>query len=306
MLGSALASIETPATTITRARHITARIQPRLAYSVVVPAARAGTGGPSAGDSVLMGRSWGSDRGGCGRGYARPIRTAPPDSKRRGPPVASAFPSPPLVGRVGRKDRAMSVHTVEVDTAEQAPARQAARRRAPQPGAPGGSGAAGCSRAGVRTRRWRRSPATRASASAPSTGTSRHARTSWRPSSATASSSSRRRPTSCSPPTRRGRPSPPGYGLSSRRRRPAGGSRRRRCSPCSTPAPASRPPARRCVVPAPSSSHAAQAAGDVRSGIDIDDLVRMVQAIGLAAEESADPDTANRLFDFMLDGVRVR
>jgi AcrR family transcriptional regulator len=50
----------------------------------------------------------------------------------------------------------------------------------------------------------------------------------------------------------------------------------------------------------------AQAAGDVRAGIDIDDLVRMVQAIGLAAEESADPDTANRLFDFMLDGVRVR
>jgi AcrR family transcriptional regulator len=50
----------------------------------------------------------------------------------------------------------------------------------------------------------------------------------------------------------------------------------------------------------------AQAAGDVRGGIDIDDLVRMVQAIGLAAEESADPDTANRLFDFMLDGVRMR
>ena len=36
----------------------------------------------------------------------------------------------------------------------------------------------------------------------------------------------------------------------------------------------------------------AQAAGDVRGGVDIDDLVRMVQAIGLAAEESADPDTA--------------
>jgi AcrR family transcriptional regulator len=50
----------------------------------------------------------------------------------------------------------------------------------------------------------------------------------------------------------------------------------------------------------------AQAAGDVRSGIDIDDLVRMVQAIGLAAEESADRDTANRLFDFLLDGVRSR
>jgi AcrR family transcriptional regulator len=50
----------------------------------------------------------------------------------------------------------------------------------------------------------------------------------------------------------------------------------------------------------------AQAAGDVRGAVDIDDLVRMVQAIGLAAEESADPDTANRLFDFMLDGVRAR
>ena len=68
MLGRALASIETPATTITRARHITARIQPRLAYSVVVPPTTAGTGGPSAGDSVLMERSWRSDRGGVRSG----------------------------------------------------------------------------------------------------------------------------------------------------------------------------------------------------------------------------------------------
>ena len=50
----------------------------------------------------------------------------------------------------------------------------------------------------------------------------------------------------------------------------------------------------------------AQAAGDVREGVDIDDLVRMVQAIRLAADDSADPDTAERLFAFVLDGVRPR
>jgi AcrR family transcriptional regulator len=50
----------------------------------------------------------------------------------------------------------------------------------------------------------------------------------------------------------------------------------------------------------------AQAAGDVRDGVEIDDLVRMVQAVTLAAEESDDPETAERLFGFVLDGVRVR
>ena len=50
----------------------------------------------------------------------------------------------------------------------------------------------------------------------------------------------------------------------------------------------------------------AQAAGEVRTGVDIDDLVRMVQAVTLAAEESNDPDTAERLFGFVLDGVRAR
>jgi AcrR family transcriptional regulator len=50
----------------------------------------------------------------------------------------------------------------------------------------------------------------------------------------------------------------------------------------------------------------AQAAGDVRTGIEIDDLVRMVQAIRLAADDSADPDTAERLFAFLLDGLRPR
>ena len=50
----------------------------------------------------------------------------------------------------------------------------------------------------------------------------------------------------------------------------------------------------------------AQAAGAVRDGVDIDDLVRMVQAVTLAAEESDDPDTAERLFGFVLDGVRPR
>src|SRR6476661_399903 len=50
----------------------------------------------------------------------------------------------------------------------------------------------------------------------------------------------------------------------------------------------------------------AQAAGEVRDGVDIDDLVRMVQAVTLASEESDDPDTAERLFGFVLDGVRAR
>jgi AcrR family transcriptional regulator len=50
----------------------------------------------------------------------------------------------------------------------------------------------------------------------------------------------------------------------------------------------------------------AQAAGDVRERVDIDDLVRMVQAIRLAADDSPDPATAERLFAFMLEGVRRR
>ncbi len=50
----------------------------------------------------------------------------------------------------------------------------------------------------------------------------------------------------------------------------------------------------------------AQAAGQMRDGVDIDDLVRMVQAVTLAAEESDDPDTAERLFGFVLDGIRAR
>jgi AcrR family transcriptional regulator len=49
----------------------------------------------------------------------------------------------------------------------------------------------------------------------------------------------------------------------------------------------------------------AQAAGVVRPGVDVDDLVRMVQAIVLVAEQSPDPDTAERLFAMMLDGVRT-
>ena len=50
----------------------------------------------------------------------------------------------------------------------------------------------------------------------------------------------------------------------------------------------------------------AQEAGDVRPGVEIDDLVRMVQAVSLAAEESGDPGAAERLFGFVLDGVRAR
>jgi hypothetical protein len=48
------------------------------------------------------------------------------------------------------------------------------------------------------------------------------------------------------------------------------------------------------------------AAGEVREGVDIDDLVRMVQAVTLAAEASDDPETAERRFGFVRDGVRAR
>jgi AcrR family transcriptional regulator len=49
----------------------------------------------------------------------------------------------------------------------------------------------------------------------------------------------------------------------------------------------------------------AQAAGEARADVDIDDLVRMVQAVTLAAEESDDPTSAERMFRFVLDGIRA-
>ena len=79
---------------------------------------------------------------------------------------------------------------------------------------------------------------------------------------------------------------------SSNRPPPAEDSPRRRCSRCS-PTATSRRRASRCAGPAPRCSHA-QAAGEVRDGVDIDDLVRMVQAVTLAADESDDPDAAER------------
>jgi AcrR family transcriptional regulator len=50
----------------------------------------------------------------------------------------------------------------------------------------------------------------------------------------------------------------------------------------------------------------AQGAGDVRADVDIDDLMRMMQAIEIAATESPDPASAQRLFDLVLDGLRPR
>ena len=47
----------------------------------------------------------------------------------------------------------------------------------------------------------------------------------------------------------------------------------------------------------------AQDAGEIRRDTDIDDLVRMVNAIGMATEES--PERADRLFALMMDGLRV-
>jgi AcrR family transcriptional regulator len=47
----------------------------------------------------------------------------------------------------------------------------------------------------------------------------------------------------------------------------------------------------------------AQDAGQIRRDAEFDDLVRMVNAIGLATEES--PERAGRLFALMMDGLRV-
>jgi AcrR family transcriptional regulator len=50
----------------------------------------------------------------------------------------------------------------------------------------------------------------------------------------------------------------------------------------------------------------AQAAGSVRADADVDDLIRMVNAIGLATEEAPDgPASAERLFTLMIDGIRT-
>jgi AcrR family transcriptional regulator len=49
----------------------------------------------------------------------------------------------------------------------------------------------------------------------------------------------------------------------------------------------------------------AQHAGEVRRDADIDDLLRMVNAIGLATEDAADADArADRLLTLLIDGVR--
>jgi AcrR family transcriptional regulator len=49
----------------------------------------------------------------------------------------------------------------------------------------------------------------------------------------------------------------------------------------------------------------AQDAGTVRADADIDDLIRMVNAIGLATEDAPDGSaSADRLFTLMIDGIR--
>jgi AcrR family transcriptional regulator len=50
----------------------------------------------------------------------------------------------------------------------------------------------------------------------------------------------------------------------------------------------------------------AQDAGEMRADTDIDDLLRMVNAIGLATEDAPDATaSADRLFDVLIDGVRI-
>ena len=50
---------------------------------------------------------------------------------------------------------------------------------------------------------------------------------------------------------------------------------------------------------------AAQAAGGVRLDTTIDDLLRMVSAIAMATEDSADDRQSERLFDLVLDAIRA-
>jgi AcrR family transcriptional regulator len=50
----------------------------------------------------------------------------------------------------------------------------------------------------------------------------------------------------------------------------------------------------------------AQRAGTVRGDVDIDDLLRLVNAIGLATEDAPDRDAqAERMFTLMIDGIRA-
>ncbi|MDQ1534062.1 MAG: hypothetical protein QOF28_1823, partial [Actinomycetota bacterium] len=50
----------------------------------------------------------------------------------------------------------------------------------------------------------------------------------------------------------------------------------------------------------------AQQAGRARAAADIDDLLRLVNAIGLATEDAPDREAqADRLFALMMDGVRA-
>jgi AcrR family transcriptional regulator len=49
----------------------------------------------------------------------------------------------------------------------------------------------------------------------------------------------------------------------------------------------------------------AQAAGGVRLDTTIDDLLRMVSAIAMATEDSADDRQSERLFDLVLDAIRA-
>ena len=69
---------------------------------------------------------------------------------------------------------------------------------------------------------------------------------------------------------------------------------------------ARRPPARRCARRSAKLLARAQESGDVRADADIDDLVRLVSAIGLATEDAPDRAAqADRMFALVIDGVRA-
>ncbi len=51
--------------------------------------------------------------------------------------------------------------------------------------------------------------------------------------------------------------------------------------------------------------HRAQAAGEVRTDVQIDDLLRLVYGIVLVTEHASEPDGANRMLDLVIAGIRT-
>ena len=64
--------------------------------------------------------------------------------------------------------------------------------------------------------------------------------------------------------------------------------------------------ARRCARVVPRCSSGRKSSGDVRADADIEDLLRLVNAIALATEDTPEGHAqADRMFALLMDGVRA-